>query len=326
MVRMIAVAAAAALIAPPAARADTIVFQRKGDIWAVQPDGGGQRQVTRGGGYAWPSAADDGTIAALAGDGRIHRFAPSGAEVGAPTPPQAAFASDDLPAEPPTHVRVSPDGRKVAYDEVIGGEVTTLWTPAGDTTLDFPNQATGQEGFEAPSWIGSDRLLLSLDPLLAGPDVATLSLYDTASGDESAADLVSDRGSPWATGFAAAAARAGTRVAALEDDAADGDGTPTRVAVRLFTFDAPGGPATFRCELSLPATDSSGASPSFSADGTRLAWAQRDGIHVASLGDLGNCGAIKQRTIGSPGDTQPYWTPAAAPAGAGGGPSGGGGP
>src|SRR3954451_4101062 len=257
MVRMLAVAAVAALIAPAAARADTIVFQRKGDVWAMQPDGSAERQVTHGGGFAWPSAADDGTIAALAADGSIHRFAPSGAEAGAPTPTQATFASDDLPAEPPTHVRLSPDGQRLAYDEETDSEATTLWTPAGETTLDFPNQATGQEGLEAPSWIGSDRPLVRPRPPRAGPDIATFALYDTADGDDSGADWFSDPGSPWATGFDAAAARAGTRVAALEDDAADGDGTPTRLALRLFTVDAPGGAPVFRCGLPLPAGDSS---------------------------------------------------------------------
>jgi hypothetical protein len=320
MLRPVALAALLLLAAPVAARADTIVFQRQGVVWAVQPDGSGEHAVTTGGGYAWPSAADDGTVAAAGPEGNLFRFTAKGAQIGAPTPTQATFADEDLPAEPPTHVRLSPDGTKLAYDQVTDFEPTTLWTPAGATTLDFPNQVAGQEGFVAPSWIGSAKLLLSRDVTFAEPDLATFALYDTDDGDDSAADWFSDDAAPWATGFDAAASRDGTRVAVVEDDAADHDGTATRVALRLFTG------TTFRCELPLPADESyTGASPSFSPDGTRVAWAQADGIHVAALGDLSDCSAIRQRTVGKAGDTQPYWTPAGG-AGSTGGPAGGNGP
>jgi hypothetical protein len=304
MARIAALIALVLALATPA-RADTIVFQRHGDVWAVAPDGSGERALTASGGYEWPSAADDGTIAAAGPNGSLYRFTPQGAAIGDPTPTQATFADEDLPAEPPTHVRISPDATKIAYDEVIDFAVTALWTPAGSTTLDFPNQLAGQEGLESPSWIGSAQYLLSRDVTFADPDLATFALYDTDDGDDSAADWFSDDGAPWATGFDAAATRDATQVAVVEDDAANNDGTPTRVALRLFTG------TTFRCELPLGTDESyTGASPTFSPDGTRLAVAQADGIHVVTVGDLSNCAAIKQRTIGRPGDTQPYWTPA----------------
>src|SRR5262245_1355144 len=104
-----------------------IVFRRGTDIWLMAPDGTSQRQVTSGPlRYEWPSAADDGTIVAPDTDGWLHRIAPSGAEVGR-FATAAVGATDDAPAESPTHVRISPDGSKIAYDEAIDGDVTTLW-------------------------------------------------------------------------------------------------------------------------------------------------------------------------------------------------------
>ena len=128
------------------------------DVWAMAPDGTGQRAVTHGErSYEWPSMADDGTILAPDTTGWLHRLTPAGGEIGAPIPTAAAVATEDTPAEPPTHVRISPDGSRIAYDEAIDGDVTTLWWPGE------PNQSLGQQGLVAPSWIGNDRLLLSRD-------------------------------------------------------------------------------------------------------------------------------------------------------------------
>src|SRR3954466_5391083 len=141
-----------------------IVFRRGDAIWRMAPDGTSQAQVTAAGTlrYEWPSAADDGAILAPDTAGMLHRLAPSGVEIGT-FPTAAVGATEDSPAETPTHVRISPDGTKVAYDEAVDGDVTTLWTPADATTLNFPGQSLGQEGLVAPSWIGSAKLLLSRD-------------------------------------------------------------------------------------------------------------------------------------------------------------------
>ena len=67
----------------------------------------------------------------------------------------------------------------------------------------------------------------------------------------------------------------------------------------------------FRCELALEASDTyASASPTFSPDGTRLAWAGSDGIHVAALGALTDCAAIRQQVVTLPGAWEPYWSPA----------------
>ena len=152
------------LAAAPAARADTIVFRKGTDVWRMAPDGSAQTPLTGGERrYEWPSAADDGTIVASDETGRLWRMTLDGVALGAPIPTAATVATEDTPAETPTHVRISPDGAKIAYDQVIDGDPATLWTPATATGLDFPGQSTGQPFQVAPSWIGSGALLLSKD-------------------------------------------------------------------------------------------------------------------------------------------------------------------
>jgi WD40 repeat protein len=303
------------LAAAPAADADTIVYRRGTDVWRMAPDGSGQAALTHGERrYEWPSAADDGTIVASDETGQLWRLSRDGAATGGPIPTAATVATQDVPAETPTHVRISPDATTIAYDEEIESDATTLWTPAAATGLDFPGQEDGQLGLVAPSWIGNGTLLLSRDTASDDPG-ATFSLYGIGGADGTADPWFSDDAATWATGFDAAASRSGTRIAVLEDDAANNDGTPTRVVLRLFVAGAPDAPPAFRCELGLQAEDTySSASPTFSPDGTRLAWAQSDGIHVANLGALDDCGAIRQRVVTLPGAWEPYWTPASLPA------------
>ena len=315
--RVLFAAVLALLAAAPAVRADTIVFRRGGDVWLMTPDGTGQRNVTDGEGYfEWPSMADDGTIAASDDAGRVHRLTRKGAPLGAPIPTAATFSTEDAPAETPTHVRISPDASKIAYDEVIDGDPTTLWTPAAATGLDFPGQTLGPQSLIAPSWLGSGQLLLSRDVSDDDPDDLRFALYTLGSGDNAATAWFNDEGTPdWATSFDAAASRTGTRIAVMSDDAADNDGTPLNVTLRLYTAAGPGAPPAFRCELALEAADTySSASPTFSPDATRLAWAESDGIHIATLGSLSDCGAIHEQVVTLPGAWEPYWSPASDPA------------
>jgi hypothetical protein len=297
----------------PAARADTIVFRVQTDILRMNGDGGDQRALTHGEQrYEWPSTADDGTLVASDELGRLHRIARDGTALGPPIPTAATVATEDVPAETPTHVRLSPDGARIAYAQLIDGDPTTLWTPATATDLNFPGQALGQQGFNAPSWIGNDRLVLSRDVTSDAP--SAVALYAVGGGDNSEEPWFDDMASTWATGYEAVATRDGTRIAVLEDDAADNDGLPTRVTLRLFTAAGLGAPPAYRCELALEAADTFAlASPTFSPDGSRIAWAESDGIHAATLGTLEDCGAIREQVLTLPGAWEPHWSAAPAP-------------
>ena len=92
----------------------------------------------------------------------------------------------------------------------------------------------------------------------------------------------------------------------LADDAAEAGGTPRRVALRLFLD------REFQCEIPLEAADTySSASPTFSPDGSRVAWAESDGIHVATTG------ATAEQVVTLPGAWEPHWSAYSPPRRAG---------
>ncbi len=71
------------------------------------------------------------------------------------------------------------------------------------------------------------------------------------------------------------------------------------------------GAAQLRCVMTGFNGDVS--EPTWSPDGSALAWEEADGIHVAQLGDLGGCGAVA-RPLVIAGGQDPDWGPAAPPA------------
>jgi hypothetical protein len=139
------------------ARADSIVYINGSDasLWIAHPDGTHARKLSNGP-MEWPSESSNGIVVAR-GPGRrapdgtagsdIYVFASTGRlERRIPTP--ADFSSLSCPTFAPSHIHISPDGTKIAYDTWMCDHFTTFWTPASSTSLNWPNQKLGQE---APS-------------------------------------------------------------------------------------------------------------------------------------------------------------------------------
>ena len=149
-----AVAAFLALAAftAPSALANSIVFEKSGNVWAVGPDGTGQRQVTTAGGYSKPTQANDGTIVAVKGR-LLHRLDRSG---------RLLNLAGDSSGTGPLTPALSPGGSLVAYNYTNLGPIT----PGMRTALSHANRQTSNDeifnigGWSNPSWIGDDRVLM----------------------------------------------------------------------------------------------------------------------------------------------------------------------
>jgi hypothetical protein len=316
------------------------VYYKDGNIFTAATDGTGARQVTSGGGWLDATMADDGTLVAegpgeTAPDGTqgmdLYVMDRTGHLDHRITTP-SDYSSSSFPAYPPDAVRISADAQKIAYWNWEGGEQLTLWTPTTSTNLNFPNQTLGQENNEHPAWIDSTHFMTD-DPsaweCFVNPPDRVFKYYKTGNGDDTAANWFDDKTEAggcyqngWATGFDPTITRAGDTIAVVEDNAADYfDGQPRKVVIRLFSTNGPAPNApTFKCQIALDAgafnTDTGGlwvgyASPTFTVDGTELAWGDGAGIHVANVSDLSNCSSIAQSLMIA-GAALPQFSAAAA--------------
>ena len=281
--------AALALTAPASASADSLVFVKDGEVWISHVDGTGARPVTATpNNWAWPSEADDGTIVSAGGAQRVnpggtdsdgaselYRLDQAGRVIGGPVNTPGSNSSPACPAYSPTSVRVSPDGRQVVYD-------------AFHCDYQYPfleDFASGQfssfaTDYSRPQWVDSTRVLITHIGATFGN--AAFGVYDTVAKTGHGPndfDFMDD--------YQATAARNGSRVAVLENDAPDFiDGVARHADFRLYTTTGNDDTqVTAACTLALDPSRISRfitASPAFSPDGTRLVWAQDDGIHTAA--------------------------------------------
>jgi hypothetical protein len=327
-------AIAAALALAPAAGADSIAFIKGGDVHVATPDGSRQVQVTRGGGYSYVSQADDGTMIAVYGE-RLHKIARDGRVLA----DFATYVSDNqAPAtgvnsfSGPFDAQISPDGSKVAfewYNDTYGasnGCTAASFPPCytyrstkgvGITYSDRmtdPREFGLLTGWSYPQWVDNQTVMRSwagtpmsadavFNVLQPGIDNNTGDLVIEWFRDDEARDLVdmqlsSDR----------------TKVVGV-----GGDGDEL---LRLYRpLEDPVAREYGSAERCWQWTDPVGgrfADPTFSPDGTKLYWAEGDGVHVADLvGDASAaCPQGGEDRLLIAGATSPDVGPADAPAAA----------
>ena len=267
-------------IAPPAL-ADSIVYEKGGNVWLASPDGSGQRQLTTTGGYGRPSQADDGTIVATK-DAVLHRLSRSGRLLN-----QAG--DDDYGGK--IFTDFSPDGALVSYGFFANGPILTgpYAAVSHASRLTEKEEIDGPlKGYLNPSWIDSSRILLFPQSLIVDVQIWPI------PGDVQ--DWFADPDFDLGGGDVD---RAMTRFAA----AADG-GT----SIVLYRLPAP--PPAFperRCQVTGPV--GTFFRPTWSPDGRTLAWQEDDGIHTLRI-DLDTCQG--QSSLVIPGGKHPDWGPAAA--------------
>jgi hypothetical protein len=319
----------------PAASADSIAYVKDGNVWLSTPDGARRFQVTTSGGYSDVSQADDGTMIALSGV-RLHRLDRQGhvlADFDTPV-------SDTRPAPEKTFYgpfdpAISPDGTKVAYTYywMTQSQSPTCFPPACVTTINeggtgyswadrqtsWDDPALGKHsGWRHPAWVDNDTTLLANPTHALNYDVILDTLSDGDSGNlvhNWFSDL-SD-GNPHMSGGDITRDKAKLAFQTGENDATltvysvgsfptafrDGDSSPSERPSACYRYsDPPGG--TY-------------SQPTFSPDGAGLAFANSDGVHVATVPSFAaGCtldGATPTPPLVIPGGSEPDWGPADVP-------------
>ncbi len=308
--RALAAGAAVAALLPAAAQADSITYLKAGDVWAAEPDGSGARQLTKGGGHVAQSQADDGTVAAAKGD-RIVVLDRAGTVLRAIDPPAAKDSRGTSLDGPVADVAISPDGTKIAYafrvlDEakdcmsydpcVGGGYVDTSGAPGGHGTFTF----------EHPSWVTNRRTLVF------GPFDAATNLHDLGRPGVTHWFEDYDVNPGYGAGLEdGEVTRKGDLLALIRG------GTENRnVVIYRVTGDVLSGTPGVPDDLCETGYERGTNSPSFSPDGTGLAWGDSTGITVAhGLSPAGQCEQTTSKLV-FPGASAPDWGPypPAAPA------------
>jgi WD40-like Beta Propeller Repeat len=317
----IATVLAALAVAGPAS-ADSIAYIKDGNVWLTTPSGDRQFQVTKDGGYGYVSQADDGTMIAKYGT-RLRKLARDGkvlADFATPVSdnvPGASFEFINGPQDPV----ISPDGTKVAYG--YHAHYTT-WDPncpygpngcyAGKsfvgTGYSHSDRMTGwneagfknHSGWRFPSWIDNDHTLIT-DP------VEPLNYYvwtDTVGDDQ--------YGEQWFEDWNMVALRDGEVNRQRTVAAFVSSQTSISDNIRILRMSQPI-PAEPEDCLWIPPDAAAGtySSPSFSPDGTSLAFQDDRGVWVVRDLDMTNCQGSSELVQLVAGGHDPDWGPADVP-------------
>lgn len=326
-------------VAPAAA--DSIAYVKGGDVWLATPDGARQVQVTRTGGYASVSQADDGTMIALAPRERLHRLSRTG-QVLADFP---TFVSDGAPTSGPVNEfhgpfapEISPDGKLVAFEWFNesyenGKDCTTSSVPPCQVLTSRQGvgitRADGFTGFEeyglmtgwiAPSWT-SDTTLLRSGPSVGMNEDAVFTTVGPGRGDDGLKRWFWDeRGIGVDDVELTRDGHAVVGIAGFSDEFLrvyrplfDPANAPAQ-DLRAFAKNTP---VVEQCAEFTGAAGGRFETPTFAPSGRGLAWAAGDGVHATTVPDLaGGCAPAQAERLVLPGARSPDWGPADVPAAA----------
>ncbi|MBE2318164.1 PD40 domain-containing protein [Solirubrobacter sp. CPCC 204708] len=319
------------------ASADSIAYIKDGNVWLTTPDGARQYQVTSTGGYSDVTQADDGAIVALNGV-RLHKLSREGAVL-------ADFAtpvSDTRPAGSkqfwgPYDPAISPDGTKVAYTYYWLSQTTTpnCYPPKclvalneGGTGYTWSDRMTDwktgdaigyHSGWRHPSWVDNDMTLLANPTKLPNHDLLLDRISDGGNGKGNMvmawfSDIVNN---PHMSG--AEITRDKRKLAA---QTGENDSTLTVYMVRGFPSawkdGNPIGSDVVRCYRYEGPEGGAYGQPTWSPDGSRMAFNDGAGLKIANVPNFANeCttdGATPQPAVLVAGATEPDWGPADVPA------------
>lgn len=312
-----ALAVAGLLAAAPAAHGDSIVFVRDGNVWLTEPDGSRLHQVTTDGTpaapYRSPSQADDGTIAVSHGQ-LIKRLRQNGELIDQVDPfPLTDSASNRIDGVP-IAVALSPDGSKVAWS-IASVSCPIVWEcgargATGVMVAGRPETAGSfsQSVFVNPRWLGNERLLVTggynwhVNTIDVAPGSQPVHWFD----DRDYFDDSSDMGE-------AAVSRDGRRVAAVHGYDGEWPGSIRRIIWMNSATDVRSGPSPVANPdpVCLTGRVRGLHNPTWSPDGTGLAFAHPEGLHVARVvpTDPARCEEYSSAVL-VPGAGEPDWGPA----------------